>query len=416
MAWKDELRPASFRGIPFFVSSHEYTTGRRVISHEFPFVDEPYNEDSGKKIDGYSINAYVIGAEYTAVRDLLIAACQKEGDGELVHPYYGTRFVNCTDLTVSESTAEGGVAALSLKFIETGEETFAQLIQWFLNAVALFAAETVSSIGTSFESIFVVAGLPAFVATAAGIVAGNIADTFDSLAGLVSSWDEEPQAAYEEALADFKETYSTLALSAEDLFDATSDLFDKFSDSVVLQKEGLEAMTSALSFGDDLDPVESSTETRAQQATNQEAIVTMVKGLAILKGGIFAATVAQEEETTETEGEEVGKVGFDTAGEAVEARETLLEVLDEVLESEVTSDELYKSYTEFRAKLVAAVPPETKDFNRIETITTVDEEPSVLLSYRLYESLENEQDILNRNGISNPLLLPERSELEVILA
>ncbi|TNY06237.1 DNA circularization protein, partial [Escherichia coli] len=45
----DDLRPASFRGVGFFVASDQGEYGRRGPVHEYPNRDNPYFEDLGEK-------------------------------------------------------------------------------------------------------------------------------------------------------------------------------------------------------------------------------------------------------------------------------------------------------------------------------------------------------------------------------
>ena len=47
-SWREDLRPASFRGVPFLVDESHVVIGRRVVLHEYPLRDKPYAEDLGK--------------------------------------------------------------------------------------------------------------------------------------------------------------------------------------------------------------------------------------------------------------------------------------------------------------------------------------------------------------------------------
>lgn len=86
--WKAKLRPASFRGIQFFVETSNYGSGRRGVTHEFPGRDVPYREDLGRKVRTYKTDAYLVGTTYTTTRDQLISALEQYGSGKLIHPYY----------------------------------------------------------------------------------------------------------------------------------------------------------------------------------------------------------------------------------------------------------------------------------------------------------------------------------------
>lgn len=121
MSWKENLRPASFRGARFFVDVTGQQGGRRQVGYEFPKRDKPYAEDMGRRGRRFSVQAYVIGANYTDDRDALIAAMEKEGSGLLVRPTFGGTLAAPETYGVSESRVRGNIAEFDLVFIEPGD-------------------------------------------------------------------------------------------------------------------------------------------------------------------------------------------------------------------------------------------------------------------------------------------------------
>ena len=59
-----ELRRASFRGVPFEVTSSDFKVGRRTQTFEYPQRDTPFTEDLGRSKRTITLTAYVIGAAY----------------------------------------------------------------------------------------------------------------------------------------------------------------------------------------------------------------------------------------------------------------------------------------------------------------------------------------------------------------
>ena len=111
MSWREQLQEASFRGATFKVTAHSSEqAGRRVQVHEYPGRDRAYPEDMGLKTREFSVQAYVLGADYMTARDALIDACAKAGSGLLIHPWLG-RVMVCTGCQLSESVDEGGVSS-----------------------------------------------------------------------------------------------------------------------------------------------------------------------------------------------------------------------------------------------------------------------------------------------------------------
>ena len=60
----EKLLPASFRGVPFEVSSGSLKGGRRTVVHEYPQRDKPYVEDLGKAARQITIEAFFVGDNY----------------------------------------------------------------------------------------------------------------------------------------------------------------------------------------------------------------------------------------------------------------------------------------------------------------------------------------------------------------
>src|SRR4051812_39444914 len=125
MSWKDQLVPASFRGVTFGVLDTDIVFGRRNQLHEYPLRDEPYAEDLGKKAREYTINAFVIGDDYISSRDALISAIEdNDSPGTLVHPTLGTKSVVPKDCRVIYSNQEGRMERFTLTFVEAGSNEF----------------------------------------------------------------------------------------------------------------------------------------------------------------------------------------------------------------------------------------------------------------------------------------------------
>ena len=128
MSWRDNLLQASFRGVPFHVLSHEYTSGRRTDIFYLLHGDddfEPVVEDSGPESDEFSVEAYIIqndakDLDYFPQRNNFIAALKKLGPGLLIHPYMGENTVRVLGrFSMRETSEEGGIARFSITFART---------------------------------------------------------------------------------------------------------------------------------------------------------------------------------------------------------------------------------------------------------------------------------------------------------
>lgn len=123
--WRDQLLPASFRGIGFFVDGDSTPVGRRVQLHEYPQRDKPLVEDMGAQTRRVKLTGFVIGDDCFVQRDNLLNALAKPGPGELIHPWFGRMSVTAGDgCDVSHDRREGGMVRFQLDFIEDGEKGY----------------------------------------------------------------------------------------------------------------------------------------------------------------------------------------------------------------------------------------------------------------------------------------------------
>lgn len=121
MSWRDQLLPASFRGVPFEVDDRGGVTGRRLVVDEYPERNLPGIQDLGLRTNRLTISAFVLGDDYLARSQALMDACEREGAGELVHPSHGRVWVRCDVSQWSESPGSGGLRRFSLTFVEVAQ-------------------------------------------------------------------------------------------------------------------------------------------------------------------------------------------------------------------------------------------------------------------------------------------------------
>ena len=130
MAWRDRLRPASFRGAPFKVDTTAKAGGRRGVTFEYPKRDTPSDEDLGRRAQRWAISGYVIGPFYTDDANELENALNAAGPGPLVHPTMGEMQVRCETYTRNERKDMGGFAAFEMTFVEGGQPATQMIAPW----------------------------------------------------------------------------------------------------------------------------------------------------------------------------------------------------------------------------------------------------------------------------------------------
>jgi len=121
------LRPASFRGVPFHVDSAGKSFGRAVVTHEYPGKDWAFHEDMGRATRQFPVQALLVGDDVLAQAAAFEAALETPGPGTLIHPWYGTLTVVATGSQRAQwDLREGRVARYTLTFEEDAGTVAAQ--------------------------------------------------------------------------------------------------------------------------------------------------------------------------------------------------------------------------------------------------------------------------------------------------
>jgi prophage DNA circulation protein len=115
-AWAQSLQQSSWRGTIFYINTAEFTTGRKLVAHEYPFSDDPDIEDLGRALRRVTFDAYLVGDDYANQFNQFEVQTSLEGPGELIHPTIGTMQANCKSASLSLSKDDGRVVIIRLEF------------------------------------------------------------------------------------------------------------------------------------------------------------------------------------------------------------------------------------------------------------------------------------------------------------
>lgn len=433
--WRDNLRPASFRGVPFFVEDSRTVIGRRVVLHEYPLRDKPYAEDLGKKAQVMRFTAFVVGADYMEKRDALIEALELEGAGELIHPYYGSKTVTATeDIEITESHEFGGMARFSLAFVEAGEQIFPdqstdvdakleEKKQTFADKIKAWFGETfnVEQLNDyvsqdALDAVNEVLALSSMSLGALGWIRSTVGSDLSGLLPenlLNSLASKVPLAAGLASLIDQAKVF-------DDLIDfrlpggiSNPDRTVSGSSGSGGSGDGSGGGGSSGGSGGGSGSSGSSAEAviktpdRIAIETNREALNIFIQGCVISR---------QITETVEPE-------KLETADGAQAAKEWIVERCDELIFNETfgSSDggEALQALIDLRDTALEKIDAETPKLPRIETIKLKAVLPSVAVAYRFYGDRwlteELDQELVKRNGIRRPLMMPADVELEAVI-
>jgi prophage DNA circulation protein len=118
MSWKDQLRPAKWRGLSFGVFDTGGKFGRSTAVHEYAFRDDVWVEDLGRATRRIGIRGFIVGDDVANQLQALIEAAEEEGPGQLIHPLLGERMVSLVDFEPVTRAELGRVVELTFSFIE----------------------------------------------------------------------------------------------------------------------------------------------------------------------------------------------------------------------------------------------------------------------------------------------------------
>lgn len=392
MSWRDNLLPASFRGVPFGVQSHSAQPGaRRLVEHTFPGRDSHQVEDLGRANGRFTITGFVDGEDYMAARDAIIDACQKAGSGKLVHPYLGELNVCCEDLSVSESSEEGRIARLTFTFVEKGQTVYPRALRDHASEVTAAADLAIIETEAQFTDRFSVAGLPGFIAEAAADISGQAFTQIDEIAAQALALDAAAIAAdIHDALASLQTLVTEPAALARRLTGAIS----------ALGGAPINAAAQLSTFGGDLLPVPLTTATRQVQAMNQTALVSLVRGAALIE-----------------QVRSVPALAFSDRASALTLRDKLSDALDLAMDaaSAAGADSLFDSLRGLRASMTRDVNARAPMLGRIVEVAAAVTEPALVTAYRLYGDAAKADEVTARNGLAHPGFVPGGRRIEAMV-
>jgi prophage DNA circulation protein len=402
MTWLDELGrvringkicvAAAFRGAVFFVEESELSGGRKGPDHEYPYQDDPYGEDLGRKGRTLSLTGYVIGAEYRAQKKALVDAAEAAGPGELLDPYNGKRTCICRAYSVRETLREGGFAAFSFTFRETpAQQAQPTPTVDFEGAIKTAADEAKAGTKTEFLESYDVENQPAFSLTSLEEGVRKGAQAMDDV---YSSVVDDP-AAFRRRINNLINDAAALVVSPLDLFDAIVETAEFVFAPPSIPAALLDAMNRL--FPPPAFPY--------QTATRQKE-----------KVNFLALDQLQRRALTISACRRAAEADFETLEEAEETRVTLAEQLDSQMDAS-TNDDTYQALGRLRSRVIRGVPSNpAKQPADLRTLRLHYVEPALVIAYRLYQDPTRELELTARNRIPHPGFVLGGTTIEVASA
>jgi len=384
MGWKENLQPASFRGVPFHVESADLSAGRRIQTHEYPGRDKPYTEDLGRAMRKGTIEAFLVGNDYMAARDRLLAALEQAGPGELVHPWHGRMTVSVDDgCRVRHGVRDGRYCAVTISFVEAGELAF-PTASASTGAQSLLAADALGTASSDdFAAAFSLDGMPDFGVTdavsSANAMLGRLDGALLPLGGVLKS----PARLIGDVTA-LLYAPQTFAQRLYGLFNSGAS-FLSLGDRLDLQHTQ-SVVGAAWQFPATARSA-SATPTRTRMLDNRDALAALMRRALLVQAAGMSTAVPV-------------RVYDDGAA----LRAGLTDALE--AESYTANDTVYPALQSLRVKVHNDLTARLRDSARLREVTPREVTPALVLAYDLYEDPARDDEIVARNKLRHPGFVP----------
>jgi prophage DNA circulation protein len=389
MSFREQLRSASFRGVPFKVSGARSNFGRRVNTYEFPNRDRPYSQDMGRSAREFSVDAYLIGEDYLSQRDALLYECEKGGPGELVHPYYGSLSVLFKSARVRDRASDRRMCTVSLTFVE-----YNVLIEYPLETIdsisqVLSAREAaIQAVFETFQDIYQIANEPSYIVNSA-------MDTIDQFISQGETLRRSVQ-----SIPDFQRTIQNIKNKGDAIVSLAGDIVNGIID--------------ILTFGTNPEnPDNPADENNAQNRFDElKEFFDFTP-----ETGTPARTIANAVQTTAVIAASgvLTQIDFDSVRSSETTRDVVLTQIDKINKQEDVQNTIYNSLETLRAKVAQDIQIRKAELERISTFTPARTLPSLVIANYLFGGVEKESDIVNRNNIEHPGFIPGGREVEILV-
>ena len=400
MSWRNNLRKAKFRGVEFFVSSHEGTGGRRIINHEYPLREDNETEDLGRKSRDFSIDCYILGDDYFSQRDDLIDALETQGPGELIHPYLGEKSVVCDGFRYREETTRGRIVEFTIHFIEAGISSNTIVTTNATAAIKSHRDNLINAAISNYVETAVVSGVSEFVIDGARLTVqdfGNILDNVqkDGFFSAVGKTQEmiDKAASISRTINKLKNiddvSISNSQSIAEDIASTIEESYDLVSDASTQVNVLKKFQDIEIEWRDE------STSNVVLENNNRKSVQDTVRTISIAE-----------------QSRAVQRMSFSSYEDAVNVRNDLVSRIDEQIQT--ASDAIFPLLKNIRAEVVRAVPAHDESLPRIKNVQFATHQNALLASYKSYGTADKEYEIVERNNASHPGFLPANNNIEVL--
>ncbi len=395
--WPSTLWPTSFRAVPFWVENHEASGGRRIVSHQFPNRDDPFNEDLGSDLRKFEVTAYVASDGADGEADALIAVCDTKTPGPLILPTIGPVNVRCLTWKRSEEKDKLGKIAFTLTFVREGVATALASVLSLANLVFAGASSIEAAVGAVFANAVTVLQQPDFVVSAA---ISGLQDGAAMLESIRSSQAVDPvvSAAQRNAIQAF---YDVVPSSISRSTGADPAIAGQLVTIARALGDGMTPDAAAQAFAEMMDSAVATVAAVYASPSLRQADVNAAAGAQAAR---LAAITAWAEA--------IARRDYTDRGQGITARADAAERFESAL-NEATGAlniDLFDGLTATRDATIAYLSQRITTLAPVITVQANREMPALYWSWRLYQDPLRAGELTARNRVIHPALMPQNFE------
>lgn len=407
--WRDQMLPASFRGISFLIPQASVPVGMKVQLHEFPQRDEPYAEQLGKQAQVHRLVCWIIGDDCFERRDKFMEAVQTPGAGELVHPWLGRMQVKAGEAELTHDFKQGGMAAFAvtfypdipLKFPTAKVNTQQQVVKASDSLLDSALARYKAAMAKVDQARLGLARLRNSLSGVYTVIQqqfSTIIGAFTNLTGFVQSLMNAP-----DSLSSLFSSYFS-EFSVDDYLG--DDSGSSYRNSVATATQQTEAVASINTVSDS-GGIDAAAASQATANLVQDALLVQValiiSEMPVASQPVSTATVASVEQQAV---QPIVRPEVPVADDVIELRDNLNEA---IFQASLKADpEHYMVLNTLRQTIVKHLTAVAESGVRLVEITPPETLSALVLAYRRFGDATRESEVVQRNRLRHPGFVPAR--------
>lgn len=383
VAGEVECVGASYNGVPFLVEEAAGNGGRNIVTSALPFTNEHVNEDTGKIIRQYPMKFYLIGSDVSSKLADLEEAFNKEGAFDLVHPYYGKFKVRCGPYSVTFSTAVQEYVTGEVTFIpEADPKKVVRSVVDLKGQAAMKAQKALDDSSAQFKQNFNILKKASSVVKS---VSGAVSKALDAVESARQTLRDVKGFVNEISrirsnIGLLLQTPGDFAARFQDLFTMTVETFGVDGGFVDYTNESL-ALMGKIEMGDGV--------------LYADDMSRMISRLSIMSAAAMATR-------------SVVNCNFSTAEDLQDMHDRFAEAF-EAARDKMDSIDDYLALSDMEATAMKYLRDEVSKLPVVVEMPLNSSRDAITACYDCYGSLDRLEEILERNVISEPMVITRKS-------